>query len=68
MVRIDQETAQKPIGYIDHFEVVMAQIPTKALYELQASIMQGVQSRARMLLTWRLVGESHKCYRLHATS
>jgi hypothetical protein len=34
------------MGDIDHFEVVMAQIPTKALYRLQASIMQEVQSRA----------------------
>jgi hypothetical protein len=31
---------------MEKFEVVMAQIPTKALYGLQASVMQEVQSRA----------------------
>jgi hypothetical protein len=56
MVRMDQETAQKPMGDIDHFEVVMAQIPTKALYRLQASIMQEVQSRAHMDATNLEVG------------
>ena len=34
------------MGEIDHFEVVMVQIPTKALYRLQDSIMQEVQSRS----------------------
>jgi len=47
MIRMDHETAQKPNGEIEQFELVMAQIPTKALYGLQASIMQEVQSRAR---------------------
>jgi hypothetical protein len=56
MVRIDQETMQKPMGDIDHFEVVMAQIPTKALYRLQASIMQEVQSRAHVDATNLEVG------------
>jgi hypothetical protein len=50
IVRIDQEAVQKPMGEIDHFEVVIAlvmvQIPMKALYRLQASIMKEVQSRA----------------------
>jgi hypothetical protein len=46
MIRMDQETAQKPMGDMEQFEVVMAQIPTKALYRLQASVMQEVQSRA----------------------
>jgi hypothetical protein len=32
MVRMDQEIAQKPMGEIDQFEVVMVPIPTKALY------------------------------------
>jgi hypothetical protein len=36
------------MGDMEKFEVVMAQIPTKALYELQASVMQEAQSRARM--------------------
>jgi hypothetical protein len=34
MVRMDQETTQKPMGEIDQFEVVMVQIPTKELYRL----------------------------------
>jgi hypothetical protein len=56
MIRMDQETVQKPMGEIDQFEVVMAQIPTKALYGLQASIMQEVQSRARVDATNLEVG------------
>jgi hypothetical protein len=36
------------MGDIDHFEVVMAQIPTKALYRLQDSIIQEVQSRSHV--------------------
>jgi hypothetical protein len=42
MVRMDQKTAKKPMGDIDHFEVVMVQIPTKALYRLQGRIMHEV--------------------------
>jgi hypothetical protein len=57
MVIIDQETVQKPMGKIDHFEVVMAQIPTKALYRLKASIMQEVQSRSRVDATILDVGK-----------
>jgi hypothetical protein len=47
MLRIDEETTQNPVRDIDQLELVMAQIPTKALYRLQASVMQEVQSRAR---------------------
>jgi len=47
MLRVDEETTQKPVGDIDQLEFVMAHIPTKALYELQASVMQKVQARAR---------------------
>jgi hypothetical protein len=39
MIKLDQEIAQKPLGEVEQFEVVMAQIPTKDLYELQASVM-----------------------------
>jgi hypothetical protein len=39
MVRVDQETTEKPMGDIDHFELVMVHIPMKALYRLQASVM-----------------------------
>jgi hypothetical protein len=40
MVRMDQETTQKPMGEIDQFEVIMVQISTKELYRLHVSIMQ----------------------------
>jgi hypothetical protein len=56
MVIIDQETTQKPMGDIDHFEVFMTQIPTKALYELQNNIMKKVQSIARIDATNLEVG------------
>jgi hypothetical protein len=46
MVRMDQETAQKPMGEIDQFEVGMEKIPMKELYGLHASIMKEVQSRS----------------------
>jgi len=44
------------MGKVEKFEVVMAQIPTKALYGLQASIMQEVKSRARIDVTNLEVG------------
>jgi hypothetical protein len=47
---------QKPMGDVEQFEVVMAQIPTKALYGLQASVMQEVQSRAHVDATNLEVG------------
>jgi len=43
MIRMDQETTHISMGDVDQFEVVMAQIPTEALYELQASVMQEVK-------------------------
>jgi hypothetical protein len=46
MIRMDQETAYKSMGDVEQFKVFMTQIPTKELYELQANVMQGVQSRA----------------------
>jgi hypothetical protein len=38
---------QKLVKDIEHLELVLENIPTKALYGLQASVMQEVQSRAR---------------------
>jgi hypothetical protein len=32
MIRFDQETMQKPLEEVEQVEMVMAQIPTKALY------------------------------------
>jgi hypothetical protein len=56
MLRVDEETTHKPVGDINQLELVMAQIPTKALYGLQASVMQEVQSRARANATNLEVG------------
>jgi hypothetical protein len=46
MIIFDQETAKKYMGDIEQLDFFMAQIPTKELYILQASVMQEVQSRA----------------------
>jgi hypothetical protein len=46
MIRFDQEMMQKPLEEVEQVEMVMAHIPTKALYGLHASVMQEVQSRA----------------------
>ena len=46
MIRMDQDTTQKSMGDVEKFEVVMAQIPTKALYGLHASVMQEMQFRS----------------------
>jgi hypothetical protein len=43
---VDEEITQNPVGDIDRIELVMEQIPTKALYGLQVSIMQEFHSRA----------------------
>jgi hypothetical protein len=47
MLEVDENTMQKQVKDIEHLELVLAHIPTKALYGLQASVMQEVQSRAR---------------------
>jgi hypothetical protein len=44
------------MGDMEQLEVFMAQIPTKALYKLQASIMKEVQSRVHTDATKLEVG------------
>jgi hypothetical protein len=56
MIRFNQETTQKPLEEVEQVEMVMAQIPTKALYGLHASVMQEVQSRAHVDATNLEVG------------
>jgi hypothetical protein len=56
MIILDQETVQKPMRDVEQLEVVMAQIPTKALYGLQANLMQEVQSRSHTNVTNLEVG------------
>jgi hypothetical protein len=46
MIRLDRVIVQTPLGDVEQFEVSMAQIPTKALYRLQASVMQEMQFKA----------------------
>jgi hypothetical protein len=46
MIRFDQETMHKPLEEVEQVDLVMAQIPTKALYGIQANVMHEVQSRA----------------------
>jgi ElaB/YqjD/DUF883 family membrane-anchored ribosome-binding protein len=48
MMFIDKETMQKPLKDIETLDVALAKIPTKALYKLQVSIAQEIQSRARV--------------------
>jgi hypothetical protein len=47
MIRMDPETMQTPLKEVEELEILLAQIPTKALYEIQVSLMKEVQSRAR---------------------
>jgi hypothetical protein len=48
MLEMDEHTTQRPVKDVEHMELVMEKIPTKSLYGLQASVMQEVQSRARV--------------------
>jgi hypothetical protein len=48
MIRFNEETAQKPLEEVEQVEMVMAQIPTKELYGLQAIVMQEVKSKAHV--------------------
>jgi hypothetical protein len=47
MLEMDEHTTQRPVKDVEHMELVLAKIPTKALYGLQARVMKEVQSRAR---------------------
>jgi hypothetical protein len=47
MLFMDEETTQRPLREIEMMDLALPKIPTKALYKLQVSIMQEIQSRAR---------------------
>ena len=47
MLRIDEETSHKPFRDIYQLDMVMVQIPTKELYELQESVKQEDKYGAR---------------------
>jgi hypothetical protein len=46
MIRLNQETMQKPMDEVKQLDMVMLHIPMKDLYEIQSSVMQEVQTRA----------------------
>jgi hypothetical protein len=48
MLQMDETTAQTPLKYLAQVDMVLAKIPTKALYRLQVNVVQEVQSRARI--------------------
>jgi hypothetical protein len=48
MLEVDENTMQKPVKDMEHLELVLVNIPMKELYGLQVSVMQEVQSRARV--------------------
>jgi hypothetical protein len=45
MMQLEEETTHKKLMEIDHFHLDFPNIPTKALYKLQVSVTQEVQSR-----------------------
>jgi hypothetical protein len=47
MFFIDEEMTHKPVKDIETLDLVMPKIPTKALYKLQVSVTQEIQSSAR---------------------
>jgi hypothetical protein len=47
MLHMDEIVGQTPLKYLAQIQLVMGRIPTKALYKLQVSVAQEVQSRAR---------------------
>jgi hypothetical protein len=47
MLFIDEETTQNPLKDIETLDLAFPKIPTKALYKLQVSVAQEIQSRAR---------------------
>ena len=47
VINFNQETTQKSLEEVEQVELAMVQIPTKALYEIQSSIMEELHSRAR---------------------
>jgi hypothetical protein len=48
VLEVDENTMKKQVKDIENLKLVLAHIPTKALYGLHASVMQEVQSRSRV--------------------
>ena len=51
MLFMDEKTTHRPLKDIDMLYLVLPKIPTKALYKLQVSVAQEIQSRARSDVT-----------------
>jgi hypothetical protein len=51
MLFMDEETTQRPLKYIEMLDLAVSKIPTKALYKLQVSVAQNIQSRERFDVT-----------------
>jgi hypothetical protein len=47
MLEMDNQIMQRLVRDVEHMELVMEKIPTKALYGVQESVMQEVQYKAR---------------------
>ena len=45
MLFLDEETVQNPLKYIETLDLDFPKIPTKALYKLQVSLTQEIQSK-----------------------
>jgi hypothetical protein len=48
MLQVDEETMQNPLKDIDHLDLELPKVPTKALYKLQINVTQEIQSRAHV--------------------
>jgi hypothetical protein len=47
MLQVDEAIENMPLKWMSEVHLVLANIPTKAMYKLQVSVAQEVQSRAR---------------------
>ena len=60
MLFINEETTQKLVKDIKMLDLMMPKIPTKALYKLQVSVVQNIQSRARSdMMNLKIVQEEN---------
>jgi hypothetical protein len=46
MLQVYDETTQNPLKDINHLDLELPKVPTKALYKLQISVEREIQSRA----------------------
>jgi hypothetical protein len=46
MLQVDETTTHKPLEDIDHLDLALPKIPTKALYKIHGSVVQEIHSSA----------------------